>query len=472
MKKLLALALTITAVSALSACTGPIPELVVADELDTEQKISIDFWHQSTLNDDGTDPYQDYIDSFEAKYTNITVTPTTKESYGGLSTAVEAGIAARKYPNLTLGYSNNFVEYMQVNAVADLTGFINHEKYGFKTDDINDFKNGGFWSDNQVYDDEGTIYSLSLAKSSEAAYVNMTMLREYLGTGTTKGWSDSTIESKLNTWEGVYEISQALKDAGSSVYQWHHDTTANWAIALLNQGNVDYTTFKDGKGVINFIDDSMDDAKDLFQEYIVDNSDLVNIRATSGAYGSGQLMDQKWDSATSGLVPSTPSIWMNLGSSSAGNYYDNRSFDLYVTGTPQMATAGSTNYSILQGPSMAMLVHADEQENLATWLFMQHLLEEENQISIAQDTGYMPVRYSAQTDYTFTNWLANEGTVQAAACQAGLNQRSYYAGTPAFIGSNETRNAVGAILDSLLGNTPATLDKAFADAKTSLILYV
>ncbi len=473
-KKLLGLGLTVSSIAVLAGCSSSaIPELVVADDLDTSKKITIEFWHQSTLNDDGSDPYQDYCDEFNKEYPNITVVPTTKESYSALSTAVEAGLAARKYPNLTLGYSNNFVEYMTVNAVADLTGFIEHEKYGLSDEDIEDFKGAGFWADNQVYDADGTMYSMSLAKSSEVMYVNMTLLTETLNL------SQEAVEAKLATWEGVYSLSQALKDADSSVYQWHHDTTANWAITLLNQAGVDYTSINsDGEGVIEFLDSSETEAKNVFNKYLLgDYNGLASIRSTSGAYGSGQLMDQKWDSSTSSLVASNPSVWMNIGSSSAGSYYDNHTFDLQVFPVPQMETEGSSNYAVLQGPSMAMLVHADEQENLATWLFMQYLTSTETSVKIAADTGYMPVRASSYEEQDFIDLLAEKDTdgktpIRILALQAAIAQKDYYQGTPAFLGSNETRSAVGQIIDDILALTPKTIDEAFTTCKTTLFMYL
>ncbi len=454
MKKLLALALTVSAVSSLAACGGRnIVDMEVLEEFSGE-KITIEFWHVSdnvTTNGVSVSPYQKFKDSFEAEYPNVTVDLVYNEgSYSGLTTNIENAITTNAMPNVAIGYSNNFVEYNVANVIAPLDNFIEHDKWGLTEADLEDYQGTGFWEDGTCYDKYGTVYSMSLAKSSEAMYVRGDLVRSV-------GYE----VSDLTTWEKVFEVCEALeaKNDTSIPYEMHHDTPANFALTLFGQSGAAYTTVD---GDLDFVNDKKNSSsKAIINEIVVENSHYIMPRQGS-TYGSAQLTSNN--------------VWMNIGSTSCRTYYDSVS-NLEIMPVPQYSTNKEEHYAVLQGPSMAMFISENQEENLASWLFMKHITNTENAAQIAMDTGYMPVRVSSQNTTDFKEFLAyandpsNSNYNMARACTAALSQSYAYQGTPAFLGSNDARTEAGNIISNIL-DLGYDLDKAFATAKENLFLYI
>lgn len=455
MKKLLLLALSVSAAVSLTACGSSYADVEIIDAF-TGEDVTIEFWH---VSDDvnGVSPYQAYKDSFEALYPNVTVNLVYNSgSYSGLTTNIENAITTKKVPNVAIGYSNNFVEYNVANVVVPLDDFISDSKWGLTAEDLADYKGTGFWDDGSSYDEDGTVYSMSLAKSSEAMYV-----RKDLVDLTSVGINE------LTTWDKVFEVCKQLEalNVASIPYEMHHDTPANFALTLFGQSGAAYTSLA---GELLFVDDAKNStSKAIINEIVVDNADYIMPRAGS-TYGSAQMENNN--------------VWMNIGSTSCRSYYDkisteNAGAELVVLPVPQYTNNTTDHYAVLQGPSMAMFKADNVEEYLASWLFMKHITNTENAAAIAMDTGYMPVRVSSQNTTEFKAFLAkandpmSEDYNKARACSAALSQSYAYQGTPAFLGSNEARTQAGNIISNIL-DSGYTLDQAFATAKENLLLYI
>lgn len=461
MKKLLALALSLGAVSALTACGGTPGAVEVLDEFTTTDTINISFAHVSGYVYGSTTErlpmalaYERAVESFEKQYPNINVELEYIEgSYTGLYDYIEGSIITKKQPNITIGYSNNFVEYNAVGAVASLNDFMDHSKWGLSDDDITDFKATGFWAENDCYDSKGTMYSMSLAKSAEAMYVRKDLVEA----------AGFTLDD-LATWDGVAKVGAELKATNAldndTPFQLYHDTAANYALTLFGQTGAPYITTDGG---MPFIDDSKNaDSKKALEDHALAYKDYILLRdtsASSSSYGSAMLESNM--------------VWGNIGSTSCQTYYDKietviPGAELAILPIPQVSIDKEDHYAVLQGPSMAMLKSEDANENLAAWLFMQHLTTSDVNTDIAVSSGYMPVRGSSYDTAEFKAFEAtNTNAVKALA--AARSQSHAYKSTPAFIGSNEARTQAGVILLNVFLNGK-TLDEAFKIAKEALYL--
>ncbi len=507
MKKLLTLALTIGAASTLSACGAKAIEVKVLDEFTEGKNVTITFAHVS--DDDSV--YEALATEFETKYPNVTVKLHYVDgSYSALSTYIEDSIIDQKQPNITIGYANNFVEYMEGykgTAVAELNQFMDHEKWGFSDADMKDFEDAGFWNDNDVYDDEGTIYSLSLSKSTEALYIDSTYLTLINDNKEEAGYTgDDLTTADVATWDGVFKVCTYLEKLNKSTaplnnwdfknseipFEIHHDTPANFALTIFGQNNAAYLS----QGSFDFVDDSKNtSSKAAIQSVVAENASYIKPRSGS-TYGSSLLSTyvdtEEDDDGEEYDVTTLPSVWANIGSSSPRTYYSKVS-NIEVLNVPQMTTdTNSTDYtqwSVLQGPSMCLLANEDQDENLAAWLFMKHLTDTASSTKIALNSGYMPVRQTSFESTEFTAWLnsttgeeyadeaktiknegyhANYNPVAIAACRVGMAQSSTYYGLPVFIGSNEARNEAGDIVSNVLSGK--TVAEAFKIAKENLAL--
>ncbi len=448
MKKIVTLALAITSICTLSACSNGIKYIEVLDEFSGE-KIEIEFWHVS--NDvNGVSPYQKYADSFMEEYPNVDVKLVRSAgNYTDLNTNVELSITTRSMPNITIGYSTNFIEYNRVDVVAPLDNFIEHDKWGLTNEDLDDYKATGFWEDGTSYDKYGTVYSMPLAKGSEAMYIRGDLVEK-------AGYSID----ELTTWEKVFEVSRKLEEMNET-YMFHHDDPYNFAITLFGQAGAPYTTVN---GDIQFIDDKLNkESKEIIDEVVYNNKDYLDVRENgASSYGSGLLETNK--------------VWATICSTTCRTYFDNID-DLEIIPIPQYSTNVEEHYAVLQGPSMAMLVSDNQEENLASWLFMKHLTNTENSSDYAISTGYVPVRASSLQTKEFKEFLEvvndkdSSDHNRARACSVIIAQSKAYQGIPAFIGASDARIEAGNLIANIVLRN-YTLDKAFETAKENLFLYI
>lgn len=446
MKKILLLALSVSAISTLSACGSSIVDMEVIEEFSGE-KVEIEFWHVSG-DVNGVSPYQTYVDSFTTEYPNISVTLVNKDGdYGKLNDAINLSITDGSMPNVSIGYPANFIEYNKANVVAPLDNFIEHDKWGLSTTDLEDFQDTGFWDEGASYDEVGTIYSMPLAKSAEAMYIRGDLVKK-------AGYE----LSDLTTWEKIFEVSKKLETMGET-YKFNHDDPQNFAVTLLGQSGAAFTSLENG---IEFVDDSKNSgSKDIINEIIYQNKSYMNIRE-DWTYGSALLESNN--------------VWMSIGGTTCRTWYDGIS-DLEILPIPQYSTNEEEAYAVLQGPSMALFISENQEENLATWLFMKHLTNTENSSNYAISTGYIPVRVSSQNTTEFKAFLAcatdstSEYYNKARACSVAISQSYAYQATPAFSGSNDARTEAGNMIANIV-NRNYTVDEAFNKAKENLFLYL
>lgn len=448
MKKLLTLALAITSICTLSACTNGIKYIDVLDEFSGD-KIEIEFWHVS--NDvNGVSPFQKYADSFMEEYPNVDVKLVRNAgNYTELSTNVELSITTNSMPNITIGYSTDFIGYNEVDVVAPLDNFIDHDKWGLSKSDLEDYQKTGFWDDGTSYDKYGTVYSMPLAKGSEAMYVRRDLVEK----------AGYKIED-LTTWETVFEVSRKLETMNET-YTFHHDDPYNFAISLFGQAQAPYTTIS---GDIQFVNDKLNEkSKQIINEVIYNNKDYLDVReSTAYTYGSGLLENNQ--------------VWASICSTTCREYFDNIDY-LEILPIPQYSTNHEEHYAVLQGPSMAMLISENQEENLAAWLFMKHLTNTENSSDYAINTGYVPVRASSLETVEFKAFLDavndenNENHNRARACSVIIAQSKAYQGLAAFIGASDARIEAGNLVANIVLRN-YTLDNAFETAKENLFLYL
>lgn len=467
MKKLLAVALTLSAVTALSACGSKPIDVEVLE--DFTKDVTIEFTHVS--GDDTTLKaiYEEVKEDFEKEFPRVTVNLTYVEgSYNGLIDHIENSIIKENQPNVTIGYPGNFIEYAagyQGTAVANLDQFIEHETHGLTDEDIKDFKDAGFWAEGQSYDAEGTTYSLPFGKSSEAFYVNAYIAKQGM-TALGKETTDAAIKTQVATWDGVFELAKALKELNNSAipYEMHHDTSANLAITIFQQFKGVYLS---QENKFDFTNDSLNTVSKEAVQYLKDNQEYIQLRDGNN-YGSGVIAD----------ASKTPTAWANIGSTSCQNYYASVT-DLLILPVPQMTTSSTdttyNQYAYLQGPSLCLLSNTDQDENLAAWIFMKYLTAAETSSKIAMASGYMPVRASCyDAGSIFDTWLkksTDESKIDAQeACKVAMSQIDWYSPDPVFVGSDSGRDEAGVLINNALGTSGMTVAQAFAKAKENLEL--
>ena len=145
-------------------------------------------------------------------------------------------------------------------------------------------------------------------------------------------------------------------------------------------------------------------------------------------------------------------------------------FELGVAPIPYNALQPEKKAVIQQGTNISLMRTGTSQEQLASWLFLKHMINTANTVDWAINTGYLPVRTSGFNSTRFQTFLndpsANEIYISMGSNAAYL-QTSYMFYDPAFIGSSRSRSQVGLALERILlgdGNITDALQVAFNES--------
>ena len=452
----------------LSGCHGSREQasFQIPDTFDTTREYEITFWAKNDTNKTQTDIYEQTIRSFEALYPNIRVNLRLYTDYGRIYNDVITNIATGTTPNVCITYPDHIATYLTGNnCVVELDELFDDEAYGLggsalrfdsptREEIIPQFLQECAFG--------GHHYAIPYMRSTEACYVNQTMV-EKLG---------YTLPDVL-TWDFVWEVSEAAlaQDAAGNylvngqkvMIPFIYKSTDNMMIQMLRQKNAGYST---DAGEIQIFNDT---TEQLLME-IADH-------AKSGAFSTFKISSYPANFLNAGqcifAVDSTAgATWMGthapLSDISADKFVN---FETAVRTVPQFDPENPQMIS--QGPSVCLFNKEDPQEVLASWLFAQYLLTDEVQIAYAGTEGYAPVTAKAQNSAQYQDYLSRCGEdneahydVKIKATQLLLDNVEHTFVTPVFNGSTSLRDAAGQMIENTVKavRRKKDVDEAFIDA--------
>ena len=197
-------------------------------------------------------------------------------------------------------------------------------------------------------------------------------------------------------------------------------------------------------------------------------------------YQAGYLTTQTlYGAYTSGLFTSNTEVksYMSIGSSAGATYQrpaanadGSYPFEVGIATIPQVSADNAKVIS--QGPSLCIFQKENPQEVIASWLFVKYLTTTVAfQAEFGMASGYVPVLKSVAENPVYAEFIASAdggNYVSALAAKVCLEQEHAYYTSPAFNGSSEARDQVGALLTKCLAITEGDIDAqiatAFADA--------
>ena len=209
-KRLLAALLCALCLLPLAGCHGSRGNdpFVMPGSFNTSRDYEISFWAKNDTNKTQTEIYQKAIDDFEALYPNVHVTVRFYTDYGKIYNDVITNIPTGTTPNVCITYPDHIATYLTApNCVVPLDEAMDDARYGLGGEELR-FDSPSrqeivpqFLSECAI---GGTTYALPFMRSTEACYVNKTML-EKLGYEL----------PEVLTWDFVWEASEAAmaKDA-------------------------------------------------------------------------------------------------------------------------------------------------------------------------------------------------------------------------------------------------------------------
>ena len=419
--------------------------------------VTITFYH--TMGSNLTTVLDAYIEEFNKLYPNIHVQYTAVGSYDDVRDQVSTEITVGTQPNIAYCYPDHVALYNLAKAVQTLDKYIDSdavvtradgstEILGLTAEQKADFIEG-YYNEGMEYGD-GKMYTMPLSKSTEVLYYNKTFF-------------DANGISVPTTWDELEAVCAKIVEIDSMSIPLGYDSEGNWFITMTEQLNTPYTSA----------------AEPHFQFNTPENQAFV--KQFREWYQEGYLTTQKlYGAYTSGLFTSTSEIrsYMSIGSSAGATYQrpakdadGNYPFEVGIATIPQ---ANADNRKVIsQGPSLCIFKKANEQEVIASWLFVKFLTTNvEFQAEFSMASGYVPVIKSVAENEAYADFLskADGGNyVSALSAKVCLEQQDAYYTSPAFNGSSTARDEVAALLPACLtvpdgSDVDAEINKLFEKA--------
>jgi multiple sugar transport system substrate-binding protein len=449
----------VIALSMLTGCHGrlvtdtavgegePLPTL--PDKFDESKSHEVVFWAKNDTNKTQIEVYQKAISDFHALYPNVTVKLRLYTDYTRLFNDVITNINTDTTPNVCITYPDHIATYITGEDVVEpLDGFFTDEKFGLGGSELK--------FDTPTQEEivpqflaecvlNGRHYAIPFMRSTEACYVNKTMV-ESLG---------FELPETL-TWDFVWQVSEAAtaKNADGTykvngqkvMIPFIYKSTDNMMIQMLRQKGAGYS---DESGRVLLFNDT---ARKILE--------TVGEHAKSGAFDTFKHISYPANFLNAGqcifAVDSTAgATWMGCDAPLLDIPEDQLvEFETAVRAVPQFDPQNPKMIS--QGPSICVFRKDDPQEVLASWLFAQFLLTNGVQMGYAETEGHIPVTQTALNDPAYQDYLSRAGedndehyAVKLAASRLLMNNTANTFITPVFNGSASVRNAAGQLIESV-----------------------
>ena len=434
--------------------TPVVPQVTL--DFNFEEDVEIEIYTTLSATSNYGICFDDYLDKFMTIYPNIKVTHTRVGGYDDVRDQLKTELGNGEGPNLAYCYPDHVALYNKARQVQTLDKFIyNTQKdaegnllFGMSETQIGDFIEG-YWNEGKAYGD-GLMYTLPLYKSTEVMYYNKDVFTS-LNLEVPTHWF---AENENDTTSLEY-VCAKLKEAYPDDIPLGYDSEANWFINMCEQYASPYTSATGN----HFLFDN-----EVNRGFVTEFKEW---------YDAGYLTTQEiYGGYTSGLFCNTKDTtsarsYISIGSSAGAVHQAPKEGELFEVGIAPIPQVDPVNNPkvISQGPSLCMFKKADNQEVMASWLLLRYLTTTVDfQAEMSMSSGYVPVIKSVLQHPVYREFLDSAGgdadTIAALSAKVCMDQESYYYTSPAFVGSSDARDQVGALLVSVFTGT-MTVDEAF-----------
>ena len=433
-----------------------------------------------------TDQIDKLIADFQEIEPNVEVTYTKiSGNYSALKTNVIDGIGAANIPNIVTCYPDHVAEYLDYGIVLNL------EKY-MDAEDANGEKLDYAWTD-EDYEDvlpslmsqcnsfaaKGT-YMLPHTSSTEAMFYN----EEILGK-TFEGCNNGNpITARyLNdiTWE------ELMGNLAPAIYKYNADHGNCWlnvgeggkgAVVAYSGSDNAFVTLTEQQGVtFSAINKSTGNGEIHFN----DDRTMKNVMKQFHGYYQDDLFTTAALESETNLNVNEKLYAVFATGSTGGIKYQVPSDASFNTGVMRIPNfKGKPHKVISQGPGLCALKVGSDAQKLASYLFMNFMIQKENTLYWALETGYFPVRSSCFEDDLYIEATSTKGKTEASTdllkakvyTYASTVQQDFFTNVP-FKGSDSARSLAGSLLDECVGYegeiTDSVLDEKFAAAVNEIL---
>ncbi len=331
---------------------------------------TIVYWHQ--FSGAQLETMTAIVEDFNANNEyGITVEALAQGSYNDIRELMNASIISGELPNLVAGYANDAASYARDNVVVDLNQYVNDPTWGLTAEQLADFNTDLLTFNSPVGEPfNGALLAWPHQSSGQVLVYNQDMLAE-LG-----------YDAPPATFEEFREIACAAAELtgpnGEDVQGFPITTDASVFETLVaaNGGAIfDGTTY-------NFTSDAVIAALTFY-------ADLYN---SGCAYVPAERFAEQADFAL-GLNPFFVSSTAGFTFIQQAMVDNNATFTWSVSTLP--STEGNRTFQVFV-PSIIMIQSTPEAQ-LASWLFLKHLITPDAAAAWSAGTGYFnPVPSTAE----------------------------------------------------------------------------
>lgn len=355
-----------------------------AGDKDLDEEVEITFWH--AMSGSNEEALETLTDKFMEENPNIKVKLEFQGKYRELFEKLMASAKADSLPNLTQIYSNRLSWYVSKDLVQDLNHFIEDEEVGLSKEEIEDypemFLKDGEW--------DGKQFAMPLNKSQMVLYYNKTMFEE-------EGIEVPT------TWEEWEAAAEALTkdtdgDGEPDIYGMVFANNISTDIApwlkqaggmtMSEETNELFFDTPETKEAVEFINGMIQNKV----ARLAGEDKYANVPVSQGR----AAMCVASTSAISHIKEDTPD-----------------DIEIFAAPLPTYKHDDQLYY----GTNIASFDVGEDSEKLASWLYIKFLTQPENTAYFAQNTGYLPVRYSAREVESYKKFL-EESPINAVGLES------------------------------------------------------
>ena len=394
--------------------------------------VTITFYH--TMGSSLRFVLDKYIAEFNEMYPNINIEHTQVGGYDDIRDQITTELTVGNQPNLAYCYPEHVALYNVTDKVIELNRYIesdltvttadgNKVAFGLTEDEIANFIHA-FYAEGATYDNDGTMYTLPMSKSTEVLYYNKSFFEEY-------GLAVPT------TWDEMEQLCSFIKQIDPNSNPLGYDSESNWFITMTEQFATPYTSLEKGNN-FQFDHEVNKNFVKLLREWY--QKGYVLTQNLGGGYVSG------WFTNTGN---GGHKCYMAISSSAGAIHHNIDGYEVGIAPIPQVDPEHPK--AISKGPSLCMFDTGNSQEAAATWLFMKFLATNaEFQAEFSMASGYMPVVRSATETDMYQSYLRGADgyqNIQALAARVALEETDYFFTLPSFNGMSVAADQVGYIME-------------------------
>lgn len=385
----------------------------------SEGKVQIEFWNALTGKNE--EILKGFVDEFNDQSENVEVNMVSQGDYWENGTKLQAAIAAKNQPDLTMLEITQISQFASFGTLANVDDYISDETK-------EDFLDGLM----REAEYNGETVAVPLNRSTPLLYINKDMCESAgLDPAGPKNWEELKVyaEKLTNKEEGIVGLAVPIDI-------WFYE-------ALIYQQGGEIV---DSNNQVAFNNEKGIKALELWQDMMKEGT--MQLPAGEGY--------DAWDTAKDAFINGKAGMTLQSTASLAGILEQTQ--ERFTVNTAFLP--GDTQYGVpTGGANLVIMEGSSEEEKQAASGFIEFMSEKENVIKFSMDTGYMPTTKSALESEEMSKLYEEKPQYKVA-----VDQLEYASKRPSVVGyveaSEKLMNEMKKCLMDLNIDAKETLNKA------------